>query len=125
MKQGLAEINELEGVWGSFLCKNNGEIIASAPPPGVNQATLENIARHCVELLTGGTEHIQDLQEVVIHLQNRKLFFLDLQQVILIVICTPKIDISLLRLTINIVTTRWEGDAEVQDQLSKNFVERI
>ena len=125
MKQGLAEINELVGVWGSLICNNQGGLIDSAPPPEFNQAALENIARHSVELLSTGSESVQGLKEVVMHFQEKRLFILDLQQAVLVVLCTPHIDISLLRLTINVITSRWEEDSKVQKLLSKNYLERI
>jgi len=125
MKKGLAEINELEGVWGSFICNNQGGLIDSAPPPDFNKSALENIARHSVELLSTGAESVQGLKEVVMHFQEKRLFVLDMQQAVLVVLCTPSIDISLLRLTINIITARWEEDSKVQKLLSKNYLERL
>jgi predicted regulator of Ras-like GTPase activity (Roadblock/LC7/MglB family) len=125
MIQGLREINELTGVWGSLLSNNQAKVIASAPPTDFNLSALENIARHCVDLMSPGNEFFQDLREVVVHFQQRKLFILDLEQAILIVLCTPSIDISLLRMTINVMITRWEADLKIQKQLKDNFVERI
>lgn len=125
MNQGLKEINELTGVWGSLLCNNQAGVIASAPPADFNPSALENIARHCVDLMSPGTESFQDLQEVVVHFQQKKLFILDLEQAILIVLCNPSVDISLLRMTINVMITRWEADRKIQKQLKANFVERI
>ena len=63
--------------------------------------------------------------EAVIHFQRRKIFILDLEQAILIVLCTPSIDISLLRMTINLITSRWQTDSKIQKQLKANFVERL
>ena len=125
MIQGLKEINELTGVWGSLLCNNQAKVIASAPPADFNLSALENIARHCVDLMSPGNESFQDLREVVVHFQQRKLFIMDLEQAILIVLCTPSIDISLLRMTINVMIIRWEADSKIQKQLKDNFVERI
>jgi predicted regulator of Ras-like GTPase activity (Roadblock/LC7/MglB family) len=125
MNQGLKEINELTGVWGSLLCNNQAGVIASAPPADFIGSALENIARHCVDLMSPGNESFQDLQEVVVHFQQKKLFILDLEQAILIVLCNPGVDISLLRMTINLMITRWEADRKIQKQLKANFVERI
>jgi predicted regulator of Ras-like GTPase activity (Roadblock/LC7/MglB family) len=113
MKEGLQEINELEGVWGSLICDNQGEIIASAPPPGFEQSGLEEISRLCVETLSDGSEYIPGLGEMVFFYQQKHLFVLDLKKVVMIVFCTPKIDISLLRMSINVVTSRWEGEQKI------------
>ncbi len=125
MNQGLKEINELEGVWGSFICNNQAKILASALPPSLNKSNVENIARHVVEVISTGGETIQELQEVVIYFQQRRLFILDLQQALLVVIGAPSVDISLLRMTVNILTTSWESDANVQKQLIMNYEERL
>ena len=125
MNQGLKEINELEGVWGSFICNNQAKILASALPSSLNKSNAENIARHVLAVISTGGDTIQELQEVVIYFQQRRLFILDLQQAILVVICDPSVDISLLRMTVNILTTSWESDANVQKQLIMNYEERL
>jgi len=125
MNQGLKEINELEGVWGSFICNNKAKILASALPPSLNKSNVENIARHVLGVISTGGETIQELQEVVIYFQQRRLFILDLQQALLVVIGDPRVDISLLRMTVNILTTSWESDANIQKQLIMNYEERL
>jgi predicted regulator of Ras-like GTPase activity (Roadblock/LC7/MglB family) len=110
MNKGLQEINELSGVWGSLVCDNQGKIIASSPPPGFDEAKLEEVSILCVETLSDGSEFIQELGEVTFLYQQSHLFVLDLNGFVMIVFSAPSIDISLLRLTINVVTTRWEGE---------------
>ena len=117
MKQGLQEINDLVGVWGSLVCDNQGKMIAGAPPPALNDSILENISQHCVELLSTAGEHLQGLEEMILYYQQRRLFLHDLEDAVLIVMCTPSIDISLLRLTVNVVLTRWESDPKIQKLL--------
>ncbi len=125
MKAGLQEINETIGVWGSLLCNNQGEIIENLSPPALNKSTLENISRHVVELLSGTAENLAGLKEVVFHFRDRKVLALDLKQAVLIVICTPSVDIPLLRMSVNVVLARWVDDAKVQKQLRAQFVERL
>lgn len=125
MKNGLLEINELVGVWGSILCSNQGELIESSPPTGLNESTLENISVQAIELLSSAEKTVIGLREAVIHYSERKLFVLDLEQAILIVFCTPSVDISLLRMTINVITTRWQSDKKIQKKLKEAAVERM
>ena len=124
MKDGLREINELIGTWGSLVCNNQGEIIQSNTPPDLNSSVLENINRHVISVFSRAGEEIQGVSEVVFHYSEKKLFALDLEKAFLIVICTPSVDVSLLRMTVNIVRTNWEGDEKVQKQLQNNLVER-
>lgn len=125
MKAGLQEINETIGVWGSLLCNNQGEIIENLSPPALNKPTLENISRHVVELLSGTVDNLAGLEEVVFHFRDRKVLALDLQQAVLIVICTPSVDIPLLRMSVNVVLARWKEDPAVQKQFKAQFVERL
>jgi predicted regulator of Ras-like GTPase activity (Roadblock/LC7/MglB family) len=113
MKQGLSEINEIKGVWGSMVCDNQGNILASAPPSGFDDPILEEISRICVETLSDGSEFIPELGELTFYYQKNHLFVLDLKRAAMIIFCTPGIDISLLRLSINLVTARWEEQKKI------------
>jgi len=125
MKDGLREINELVGTWGSLVCNNQGEIIQSITPQGLNNSALENINRHVISMFSRAGEDMQEVSEAVFHYSERKLFVLDLEKAFLVVICTPSVDVSLLRMTVNIVRTSWDGDEKVQKQLQKNLAQRI
>lgn len=125
MKAGLKEINELSGVWGSFISNNRGQIMLNVSPPTLNKAVLENISRQVLDLLISSGDQIKDLGEMVFHYSQKKLFVLDLEKAILGVVCTPSVDISLLRMTANVVITGWENDQKVQAVLQDNYLERI
>jgi predicted regulator of Ras-like GTPase activity (Roadblock/LC7/MglB family) len=125
MKTGLQEINSLVGIWGSLIIDNQGTVIVNAAPSGLNQAALASITNHAVELFSSAGDSLPDLTEAVFHYSQKKLFMLDLKQAILIVICTPSADISLLRMTANVVVTNWGADPKVQKQLQKHYVERL
>ncbi len=125
MKEGLVEINQLVGIWGSLICNNQGEIILGNTAPGVNKSALENINRNVITMFTSTSGSMQGFSEAVLHYSERKLFVLDLEEAFLIVICTPSVDISLLRMTVNVILSRWEGDSKVQKEFKKRFVERI
>jgi predicted regulator of Ras-like GTPase activity (Roadblock/LC7/MglB family) len=125
MKDGLKEINQLAGVWGSFVSNNQGEVILGITPPGLKKPELENIAQQALKLLVSSGGKITKVSEMVFHYSQKKLFIVDLEQAILAVICTPSVDIPLLRMTVNVVRTGWEGDEEVQLLLQKNYLERV
>jgi predicted regulator of Ras-like GTPase activity (Roadblock/LC7/MglB family) len=125
MKEGLAEINEIVGVWGSLVCGNQGELIEVSTPPALNKSTLENTTRHLNELLATTGSSIEGLSEVILHYQDRKIFMQDLEKALLVVICTPSVDVSLLRLSVSVVLTRWAGDPKVQKTLQRYIVDRV
>lgn len=125
MKNGLKEINETVGVWGSLICDNQGALIEDITPPALNKATLENISRHILDMVGKLAEDLPELNEAVLHYGQRKVFAVDFQKAMLIVICTPSIDIPLLRMGVNVVLARWQGDTKIQKQFEKAFVERL
>lgn len=125
MKNGLREINDLSGVWGSFVANNQGEVILSAVPPDLKKPVLENIARQTLELLVSAGEHVNGLSEVVFHYSQKKLFVFDLEKAVLCIICTPSVDLSLLRMTVNVIKTGWDDDVKVQAELDKHYQERL
>ena len=125
MKNGLKEINETQGVWGSLICDNQGALTEDLTPPALNKATLENVSRHVLDMIGTLGEDLAGLNEVVLHYMQRKVFAIDIQQALLIVICTPSVDIPLLRMSVNVVLARWQGDPKTQKQFEKAFVERV
>jgi hypothetical protein len=61
---------------------------------------------------------------MVFYYSQKKLFVLDLGKAILAVVCTPSVDLSLLRMTANVVRTEWDDDPKVQTFLDKNNLDR-
>jgi predicted regulator of Ras-like GTPase activity (Roadblock/LC7/MglB family) len=125
MKSGLKEINETMGVWGSLLCDNQGRIIEDITPPALNKTRMENISRHILETFTTIGEELTGMTEVVLHYKQRKLYAVDIQQALLIVVCTPSVDIPLLRMSVNVVLAGWQNDPKVKKKLEKAFIERV
>lgn len=125
MKDGLKEINQLVGVWGSLICDNQGKVIQAETPPGLNKASQENVNRHILDLFISSSESVEGLSEAVLYYSERKIFLLDLEKAILVVFCTPSVDISLLRMTVNLVLANWEDDSKVQKIFQNNRVDRV
>ena len=124
MKDGLSEINDLSGVWGSFVSNNRGEVMLSRTPPDLEKPVLEDISRQILELVVSSGEQLKELSEIVFHYAQKKLFIVDLEKAFLTVVCTPSVDLSLLRMTINVVRTNWDDDTKVQTLLNNNYMER-
>ena len=124
MKSGLQEINQLVGIWGSLIIDNQGGMILNISPPGLSEETLMNISNQVIDLLNSSKNSLAGVNEALLHYANRKIFIHDLDQVILVVICTPSVDISLLRMTTNVVVTNWRSDPKIQKKLNKSFIER-
>jgi len=125
MRNGLSEINKLVGVWGSFISNNRGEVMLSVTPPQLKEPVLENISQQVLELINSSSDNLKDLSEMTFHFSQRVLLVVDLEKAILTVVCTPGVDLPLLRMTVNVVRTDWDEDEKVQRYLEKNFLERV
>jgi hypothetical protein len=124
MKEGLREINDLVGTWGCLICNNQGGIIEASVPPGLTESSQENINRHVLDLFRAAGGSVEGLTEAVLHYLERKVFVFDLEKAFLIVFCTPSADISLLRMTVNLVLAQWEDDPKVQKAFQDHYVDR-
>jgi predicted regulator of Ras-like GTPase activity (Roadblock/LC7/MglB family) len=124
MIEGLKEINSLVGVWGSFIANNRGEVLQSVTPPQLKDAVLETLGSLVIELLVSSDDQLDAVSEMVFYFSQKKLFVLELEKAILTVVCTPSVDLSLLRMTTNVVRTEWDDDPKVQTFLDKNNLAR-
>ena len=125
MKDGLKEINQLNGVWGSFIANNRGEVLLSLTPPQLKAQVLEAVSSQVIELIVSSGDQLKELSEMVFHFSQKKFLVIDLEKAILAVVCTPSVDLSLLRMTVNVVCTGWDEDPKVQTYLEKNNLERV
>jgi predicted regulator of Ras-like GTPase activity (Roadblock/LC7/MglB family) len=124
MIAGLKEINSLVGVWGSFIVNNRGEVLHGLTPPQLKNKMLETIGSLAVDLLVSSNGQLNAVSEMVFDFSQRRLFILDLEKAILVVVGTPSVDLSLLRMTANVVRTEWDDDPKVQTFLAKNNLAR-
>jgi predicted regulator of Ras-like GTPase activity (Roadblock/LC7/MglB family) len=124
MDKGLADINAVAGVRGSFTCDSRGEVIASATPAGLDTAVLNNIGRQATLTLVALETVGQAMSELVFTYEGARLAARDLGNAVLVVLCEPQVDIAMLRLTLNVATARWKKDSGVQKQLASQAGER-
>ena len=126
MRDGLLEINEVTGVAGSLLCSNQGEIFESGVlPPELDQNTLDNICQQAIELLGVTQTSLPEMREYVLYFSGKKIFIQDLERVILVVFCDASVDITLLRMSINIVNLRWSSDSIINMKFAKFANDRV
>jgi len=120
MEQGLQEINSIQGVQGSLVCDNQGTIFASGPPEGMEEQHLEKICRHCLDALTA-VEIVQGpVEELDLKFQEYRLLVRDYQTYLLLILCRPQVNPSLVRLSVNVVTAQWKDDQAIQRRIGKH-----
>jgi predicted regulator of Ras-like GTPase activity (Roadblock/LC7/MglB family) len=125
MKDGLREINQLAGVWGSFITNNHGEVLVSLTPPQLKEQVIEAVSSQVIELMVASVDQLKELSEMVFHFSQKKFIVIDLGKAVLGVVCTPSVDLSLLRMTVNVIRTDWDENPKVQTYLEKNNLERV
>lgn len=125
MEGGLKEILDIKDVTACLLFDNQGRLLEDV---GHVEGTLDpikttgNLAVETLATLTAeGREctqmdYVFDRYRVVVH---------DLQKAVLVVICQPGVDISLLRLTMSVATDRWDEDPTVRKYLDTHAEERL
>ena len=124
MDKGLADINAVAGVRGCITCDNRGGVIASVTPTGLDLATLNNIGRQVTLILAALETAGQAMSELDFTYDGARLVARDLGNAVLVVLCEPQVEISMLRLTLNVVTARWKKDSSVQERLAGRAGER-
>jgi predicted regulator of Ras-like GTPase activity (Roadblock/LC7/MglB family) len=123
MEALLAEVNGVPGVRGSLICDGRGDLIVSAVATGPD-AELEGVGREVTQTMAALEMIGEAKSELDFAYLRTRVVVHDLEKVVLIVLCEPKVDVSLLRLTVNVVTTRLKGYSDMQAQLDAREVEK-
>jgi predicted regulator of Ras-like GTPase activity (Roadblock/LC7/MglB family) len=124
MEEGLAEINAVAGVRGSFICDNRGEVIVSAMPAALNSARLNEIGHEVTQTMAGLEIAGEAMTELDFMYDRARIVGHDLANAVLVALCDPRVEIATLRLTLNVVTSRLKGDSGIQSQLEARTVEK-
>lgn len=123
MEALLSEISGVPGVRGSFICDGRGELIVSAVATGLD-AVLDSVGREVTQTMAALEMIGEAKSELDFAYSGMRVVVHDLEKAVLIVLCEPEVDVSLLRLTVNVVTTRLKGYSNIQAQLDAREVEK-
>jgi hypothetical protein len=123
MEQVLAETNALDGVLGSFICDNHGNVLVNAVPVDLNIAALRGISRQVTQALAAKIQH--GIQEIDLTYTGLRVLIRDLYQTVLVVLCESDIDIALLRMTLNVNFANPEIETKLNEVISQENVIRI
>jgi predicted regulator of Ras-like GTPase activity (Roadblock/LC7/MglB family) len=123
MDKVLAEINALDGVQGSFICDNHGDVIINAVPANLNIAALRGISRQVTQAIAARIQN--GIHEIDLTYESFRVLIRDLNQTALVVLCKPNIDIALLRLTLNVNFSKSDIETKLRDIVPEERVIRI
>ncbi len=123
MDKVLAEINALDGVQGSFICDNHGNVIINAVPVNLNIGALRGISRQVTQAIAARIQN--GIHEIDLTYEGLRVLIRDLNQAALVVLCKPNIDIALLRLTLNVNFSKSDIETKLRDNIPEERVIRI
>jgi hypothetical protein len=124
MKEGLAKIKAVAGVRDSFICDNHGEVIASAVSSGLDTNTLNSISREVTLVMAAMEMADEAMREMDCTYEGVRLVARNMAHATLIVLCELQIDIAMLRLTMDVVKARFQGDGGIQSQFAARAREK-
>ncbi len=123
MEQVLTEINALEGVLGSFICDNHGNVIVNAVPANLNIAVLRGISRQVTQAIAARIQN--GIHEIDLTYEGIRVLIRDLDQAALVVICKSDVDIAMLRLTLNVNLSGPDFETRLGNITPKSRIIRI
>jgi predicted regulator of Ras-like GTPase activity (Roadblock/LC7/MglB family) len=123
MENGLNEIKSVQGVQGCFVADNEGKIYAKAAGPGLDDQGLQEISRLCLEALVA-VEQVEDqITELDFTTPAATVLIRDHNSFLLVILCDPDVNTSLIRLSINVVSSQWQEDQNIRRRIENH--ERI
>lgn len=117
MEHALADLGLLDGVGGSFVCDNAGGVIVSSTPPALATDTMTNIGRE-VALAFGAMEAAaRPLTRLEFTYDRWQLYARDAGLAFLFVVCVPGADMAMVRMTVDVIISRWTKDRGIEKRL--------
>jgi predicted regulator of Ras-like GTPase activity (Roadblock/LC7/MglB family) len=106
MDDALDEIVKVSGVAGAFLCRSNGEVLASTLN-GVDRGLLESVGRTFGRTLDGlRTARKKKVVELDLVYESGRLVVKNMGDACLVISCAPSINVPLLNLTTNLAVRK-------------------
>jgi predicted regulator of Ras-like GTPase activity (Roadblock/LC7/MglB family) len=103
MKDILKDIDSVNGVLGTFVCGEEGKVLARSLPDATGDAALAATGRVLLQTL-GGLEssRTRKVGELEFHFEQGALLVKNLGTAVLCIVCGQKVNVPLLNLTANL-----------------------
>ncbi|MEX0782000.1 MAG: hypothetical protein WD557_05070 [Dehalococcoidia bacterium] len=124
MEQGLTQLSAIPHVGGAFICDNRGDVIVSSSPAVLATVTMSAMGREVGRIVAALEASGRAGSRLDFTYSNWRLLAVDLDDGILLVVCTADVDMSFVRMNADIVLTGWRQDGTVQKRLQRHRVER-
>ena len=117
MEQALADLGLLDGVGGSFVCDNAGDVIVSSAPPVLATDTMTSIGREVARAFGAMEASGRPITRLEFTYDSWRLYSRDLERALLFVVCHPAVDMSMVRMSVDVALSRWTKDRSVEKRL--------
>lgn len=117
-RAALEQLALVPGVHGACICDNHGAILGLLLAGVGDRRLYEHVGialTQCLAALQGRSP----IQEIELRFQRTLLMARDLGNALVIVICSPAVNSSLLRMTLNVGTSPFQSDAALQENLAR------
>ena len=117
--QGLLEqVAQMPGVHGACLCDNRGAILGMLLVATGSRRLFERIGLALTQCLAalGGQTAVKSLE---VRLERKLVVARDLGHALLVLVCETEVNVSVLRMALDVATNAFETDAELQRGLAQ------
>jgi len=118
MENLLKEINELSGVWGSFICDGHG-VVLSAAMPKTQRKDVENIGREVVQVVALLNMLGEETDVLDFLYSDGRILVNGLADLSLVVACEPNVDMSMVRLKSNVMLAELRRNVRFKRHMEK------
>ncbi len=118
MEKILAEINAVTGVKGSFICGNQGKVLARVMPVSIDATMLDSIGRQVIKLMAALDRAGGTMNEIDFTCNRGCVVARDMGEVILIVLGESHTEMALLHLTLNVAAARLKDERKMKAYLA-------
>ena len=129
MERILVEINAMTGVVGSFLCDEEGRLIAKAMPDDYDRDKLDLVGRTAAQTLAGlWMARQQQVGDIDLVFADGRLIVKGLERACLGILCGPRLNLPLLNLTAAVAVKKLQKEISsgaASQPAAPNKVERL
>jgi len=124
MEQGLAQLSGIPHVGGAFICDNRGDVIVSSSPAVLATVAMNVMGQEVGRMLAGLEEAGYKATRLDLTYSTWRMLVVDIEDAMLFVVCHSPVDMSLLRMNVDVILARWRQNPDVQRRLQQRRAER-
>lgn len=110
MDSNLQQINKIPGVFGSFVCEEDGSVMMHALPPIYDKAIMQEAGAVLVDGTFGINNAIGDLGLIDLRYSSGRILIKPFQKRYLFMLCEQKINIQLFTISLSVAIKKLEKD---------------